>query len=540
MVDESLLRASFLAGLLALVSLLVSWYRKRDPLLDAIHTVGFSDPILSYFSFFRYNFDGIRMLKEGYEKAKPGLFKIAMHRGWMVLPAGTELVEDIRKAPDDLLSHHEPLEEFLQITYTLDFLNKDDFYHSDVIRSKLIRNMPTIFKDVYDELGPALDDAVPTVGDEWVKLPIVPTMQRVICRVTNRVFVGKPLCRNRDYQTLNLNFAINVVKFATIIRMFPKYLKPVVVRILSNLPSQFRQEREFIRPMFEERLAKMEDVDQGDWDERPVHQSVLFSFYILLIGDAQNDMLMWLMSEAKGIEKSLDGVARRMLTVNFAAIHTTSQTLIQVLYRLLANPEYIEPLRQDVEAAVAEEGWTKAGLDKMYKIDSFLRETQRLDGLASVQFLPLGASYHPLMCRAVVILNRLALRPFTFSNGVTIPPGTLVGAPLSAIHTDGEVYPNPDEFDGFRFVKLRECGGDGIASKHLAGTTSTVHLPYGHGRLACPGRFFATTEIKAFLAYIVVTYDLKLEEGKEVPRELCIASSRIPRDVDVLFRKRQR
>jgi len=51
------------------------------------------------------------------------------------------------------------------------------------------------------------------------------------------------------------------------------------------------------------------------------------------------------------------------------------------LYRLLSNPEYIEPLRQEVEAAVAEEGWTKAGLDKMYKIDSFLRETQRLDGL---------------------------------------------------------------------------------------------------------------------------------------------------------------
>jgi len=63
------------------------------------------------------------------------------------------------------LSHHEPLEDALQITYTLDFLNKDDFYHSDVIRSKLIRNLPTIFKDVYDELGPALDDAIPTVGD---------------------------------------------------------------------------------------------------------------------------------------------------------------------------------------------------------------------------------------------------------------------------------------------------------------------------------------------------------------------------------------
>jgi hypothetical protein len=38
----------------------------------------------------------------------------------------------------------------------------------------------------------------------------------------------------------------------------------------------------------------------------------------------QNDMLMWLMDEAKGIERSLEGLARRMLVVNFAAVHTTS------------------------------------------------------------------------------------------------------------------------------------------------------------------------------------------------------------------------
>ena len=59
------------------------------------------------------------------------------------------------------------------------------------------------------------------------------------------------------------------------------------------------------------------------------------------------------------------------------------QTTTQVLYRLLANPEYIEPLRQEVDAVVAEEGWTKAAMDKMHKIDSFLKETQRVDGLTT-------------------------------------------------------------------------------------------------------------------------------------------------------------
>jgi Cytochrome P450 len=51
------------------------------------------------------------------------------------------------------------------------------------------------------------------------------------------------------------------------------------------------------------------------------------------------------------------------------------------LYRLLAHPEYIEPLREEVDAVIEEEGWTKAGIDKMYKIDSFIRETLRVDGL---------------------------------------------------------------------------------------------------------------------------------------------------------------
>jgi hypothetical protein len=57
--------------------------------------------------------------------------------------------------------------------------------------------------------------------------------------------------------------------------------------------------------------------------------------------------------------------------------------ITQAMYRLLSNHEYtdIEPFRQEVEAVVAEEGWTKATMDKMHKINSFLQETQRVDGL---------------------------------------------------------------------------------------------------------------------------------------------------------------
>jgi cytochrome P450 len=84
-------------------------------------------------------------------------------------------------------------------------------------------------------------------------------------------------------------------------------------------------------------------------------------------------------------------------------------------------------------------------------------------------------------CLLPVGMNRLALHPFTFSNGVTVPAGTVIAAPAAAVHTDGEIYPNPNEFDGFRFAKLREC--DGVTGQQIT-STSADYLIFGYGRHA--------------------------------------------------------
>jgi hypothetical protein len=237
------------------------------------------------------------------------------------------------------------------------------------------------------------------------------------------------------------------------------------------------------------------------------------------------------------------------------------QTFVNVLYRLLSNPECIEPLRHDVETAVAEEGWTKAGMDKMHMIDGFLRETQRLDDLDGG---PLDSfrSRTPFtdILHFSVSVTRLALRPFTFSNGVTVPPGTLISVPSGAVHKDEEIYPNPNKFDGSRFMKVRKHNVEAM-TRYQALSTSVDHLTFGYGRhawcvlfcfiiaLICcshsyfsvsPGRFFAVNEVKAFLAHIVVTYDIKFEEGKQAPQALYVGSIRIPRKTNVMFRKHQK
>ena len=75
--------------------------------------------------------------------------------------------------------------------------------------------------------------------------------------------------------------------------------------------------------MVEERFAKMDEFGE-DWDDKPVCQTIVQYLVSHYVADLQNDMLMWLMSEAKGVERSLEGLARRLLVVNLGAIHTTS------------------------------------------------------------------------------------------------------------------------------------------------------------------------------------------------------------------------
>lgn len=61
------------------------------------------------------------------------------------------------------------------------------------------------------------------------------------------------------------------------------------------------------------------------WDDAPVRISISTEALVLHEAKTQNDMLMWLMSEAKGVEKSLDGLARRMLFLDLVSIHSTSR-----------------------------------------------------------------------------------------------------------------------------------------------------------------------------------------------------------------------
>jgi cytochrome P450 len=98
------------------------------------------------------------------------------------------------------------------------------------------------------------------------------------------------------------------------------------------------------------------------------------------------------------------------------------------------------------------------------------------------------------------------------SNGYEIPKGTKMIVTTNHMQ-DADYYDEPEKFDGYRFFRMRgQPGKDKMA--HLV-STGEQHLGFGHGLHACPGRFFASNEIKIALCHLLLKYDWKLPEGHD-------------------------
>ena len=75
------------------------------------------------------------------------------------------------------------------------------------------------------------------------------------------------------------------------------------------------------------------------------------------------------------------------------------------------------------------------------------------------------------------------------------------------------MYPDADEFDGFRFYKLRQSGNHSELSRSQFVSSNERDWLFGYGKHACPGRFFAANEVKIILARLLLNYDISMPDG---------------------------
>lgn len=148
---------------------------------------------------------------------------------------------------------------------------------------------------------------------------------------------------------------------------------------------------------------------------------------------------------------------------------------------MAAYPQYIQELRDEVEPIIKEEGWSKAAVAKMHKVDSFMKETQRMNGIGLGEYNACrcdDATDHFLPVNMV----RKSMKDVTFPDGTVIPKGAFVAMATQPMHLDNDVYDNAETFDPFRFANMRS--EDGVGVKHQFPVTSPDYLVFGHGRHA--------------------------------------------------------
>jgi len=404
--------------------------------------------------------------------------------------------------PETTVSQKLVLHDFVQ-TVTGDHDLQVNPIHIDLIRNQLTRKLPMITNEVYEELVLAFKDYWPVSKGEWTTFKAVDTCTKIVSRAANRAFCGAELCRNSELLDHIGEYAHSMFIGVGVVGMLPFFLRPILAPIIVR-PAKKHLEivKKLAVPVIQRRLDQLRSgkppVPTGD------------------ISDNTNDALQWLIEECvkKNDPAELDPVriCRRIVRVNMVAIHTTSTTITNTLLDLYSSPhraEIVEGLREEVSRVLAAAGgtWTKAAVNDLHRIDSTIKESMRKSGI-----------FIAGMTRVIADTNGV-----DFGDGIHVPYGVRVATPNCAIHMDPQNYESPDTFDAFRFSRARESlatSTDAAAktsnlialTSQAAVTTSDKFLSFGHGRGACPGRFFASQEMKLMLAHIVMTYDLRVAE----------------------------
>ncbi|KAK4543416.1 hypothetical protein LTR36_005559 [Oleoguttula mirabilis] len=442
---------------------------------------------------------GISFVRTGYEKfskrGKPFLSpSFVTWQAEVVLPPSQ--VRWLIEQPDTVLSIDRCLIkdlEFLYTTPTAWSFNRP--FHVEAINK--LRLEPLI-PDMAEEVQASIDREWGLDTEEWKEVNIETTMRSVLVQITARIFVGLPLCRDKDYIAAAYNFMANLGPRAIFISLTPELLRPLA-------GWYFARDLKRCNAECAASTVPLVKREMGEQPHRPSDQKSM---------PLPKTLLEQMARLAVRSKDAKDGdpfsVSSRLLALNFVAVHTSNAALVNGLVDILsppAGPEVYLQLRAEAEevADACQGKWTKSAVLQLEKIDSALRESLRI------------STFKARGLERIVV----AAKGVTLPDGTYLPRNTKVGVPVLPMHRDGELYPDADRYDALRFCgtqKVDEDAKDGtqrsaspaLPSGHVELiNTSETFLAFGHGKHACPGRFMAAYELKLILAYIAANYDIQ-------------------------------
>ncbi|OLN97589.1 Ent-kaurene oxidase 4 [Colletotrichum chlorophyti] len=450
----------------------------------------------------KWMFDAETLIRDSYSKFRDSVYQIKATEGLQVLvPA--RLIGELRSLPEEVLSATEAVDEAMLSRYTNFTLGNHADLLSALVRCRLSQNLARLVPQLKGELEYVVATEFPVCKD-WTPVKFQPFALRAIARISGRAFVGPDMNRQEQWMDISINFAIHVFVAVVKMQLFPEWARPIAqygVTELRQIRKDIDKATAMLTPIVEERLR---DLEMPSCEKAP------------------DDLIQWLVEALPAEEKrDIRAQAHLQLILAAASIHTTTNLVTDCLYDLAAHPEAQEMLRQEAyQVLEVEHGWArKESMARLKKLDSFMKETQRLSG-------------------NITSFIRKVVKPIDLSDGTHLPSGTKVLAPQAGISHDERYFEDPDAFDALRFYKLRQRSNED-ANRWQFTSINDTNMNFGAGKHACPGRFFAGNEIKMVLAYFLLNYDMKLKDGEARPKPMVMVMSKTPDpNGEVLFRRR--
>ncbi|KAI0107206.1 cytochrome P450 [Nemania sp. FL0031] len=420
-------------------------------------------------------------MRQGILKYPDQAWVIPFQDRTVILPHSS-LESHIKKIPEPNLTLNGNMYKRFFGKYTQ--VGTDDAELVSALRFDLTQNVHGLLGEMAEEVAFAFDRLIGPVKT-WEAFSTYPTLLQVVAHTSGRVFVGLPLSRDESWIQASIQHTIGSVQFSDKLREYQSWLRPLVAPFLKERRiMQEIQDRvaSHLDPIISKRMAMHAGSEEKSSPQEKVGR-----------------MTGWLLGHYGRSAAKLDRsrLVRDHLTLSFAAIHVASMALSHIMHELAARREYIDILREELEAELAS---CPAGLlnskslANLAKMDSFIKEVIRLN--------PSG----------IVAWTRLATKSIRIPSNQIIPKGTMIAYCNPRFNPTLEPCVNSDEFDGLRFVKLIER--DGPQARYKADSLSHDSLNFGYGIHACPGRAFAIAELKLIVVHIIANYDIRLPEGQ--------------------------
>ncbi|KAK3486252.1 cytochrome P450 [Neurospora crassa] len=380
--------------------------------------------------------------------------------------------------------------------------------HVEVLRKKLTPELWKFIDLASTELSHGWDISLPhsqlsANGNDWVKIDFERTVRDLVSRMTAKVFLGNPACRDETWLGISVAFSIDLFTASFTMKMFPPWMYPVVAPLI---PAR----RRVLKQLKAAQGIVGEQMRKHDFLKEKRAQAARGEVS-LTAEEAQDTLLDWMLDHGKGDEVRVEEMSARQCVLTLASIHTTASQAANMMFDLCEHPQWWGVLQEEVDEIAKELGppglaggmkesgggvSVKEWCVRLEKLDSFFQETQRREP--------------PIMLGP----QRLAQQDVTLKDGTFIPRGTRVAFPMLEHQMDPQTYENPNEYDPMRFYRKRHESPDQM-HLHMAGQTHPNVLGFGYGNQACPGRQFAVAEIKLIMARMLYEFEFKFADEKK-------------------------